>query len=196
LVLPDGSRVWLNAASSIRYPTAFSGSRREVEITGEVYLEVAPDARRTFAVHTNGLTIDVLGTSFDVNAYADEAVIRTTLLSGAVKIADGTRERVLRPGDQAEVSKGGDIKVTDQVDVDQVMGWKDGYFTFNNTDLATVMREISRWYDVDIVYAGKVPDRKFGGAISRNNNASEVLKVLEESKVSFRIEGKKIIVLP
>jgi ferric-dicitrate binding protein FerR (iron transport regulator) len=196
LALPDGTEVWLNAASSIRYPTAFSGNERKVEITGEAYFEVAKDAAKPFKVMVNEMEVQVLGTHFNINSYSDEATIKTTLLEGSVKISKGNDQKFLKPGQQAQLNNTGNIKVVNDVNVDAVMAWKNGYFSFENTDMASVMRQISRWYDVDIVYEGKIPDRKFGGEILRSSNASHVLKILEESKVNFRIEGKKIIVLP
>jgi transmembrane sensor len=210
LMLADGTKVWLNASSSIRFPTAFTGKERKVEITGEAYFEVAPPAggheKTPFRVHIDpssggeGIDIEVLGTHFNVNAYSEEATVQTTLLEGAVKVSMGNDGTILRPGQQARINQSGgpsgNINVLSDVDMDVVMGWKNGYFSFHHTDLRAVMRQIARWYDVDITYTGKVPDRRFGGEISRNSNASEVLKILEESKVYFRIEGKKIFVLP
>lgn len=200
LVLVDGSKVWLNAASSIHYPAAFSGKERKVEITGEAYFEVAHNAEKPFKVIVNGMEVQVLGTHFNINSYDDEATIQTTLLEGSVKITRNNNIRMLTHGQQAQInnSPSGDegIRVVKDVDLDVVMAWKNGYFSFEHTDLASVMRQIARWYDVDIMYEGKIPDRRFGGEISRNTNASQVLKILEESKVYFRIEGKKIIVEP
>jgi transmembrane sensor len=207
LVLADGSKVWLNAASSIRFPTAFTGKERKVEISGEAYFEIATSTdeggheKMPFLVHIDppfggtGMDIQVLGTHFNVNAYGEEATVQTTLLEGAVKISGGGGERLLRPGQQGRFGQAGNFEVMNDVNVDVVMGWKNGYFSFQHTDLPTVMQQIARWYDVDIAYAGKIPDRRFGGEISRNSNASQVLRILEESKVYFRIEGKKIIVL-
>ncbi|MFT3702124.1 MAG: DUF4974 domain-containing protein [Agriterribacter sp.] len=208
IVLSDGSQVWLNAASSIRYPAVFEGAQRKVQITGEAYFEVAP----VYAKSTNkkipfivqfttpsGYSgeVNVLGTHFNVNAYAEENAVKTTLLEGSVKVLlDNNESAMLQPGEQVGISKNGKMKVSADVDVDAVMAWKNGYFSFNKTDMATLMREISRWYDVEIEYAGAIPDRKFGGEISRSSNASDVLKIMEESKVFFKIEGKKIIVLP
>ncbi len=196
LVLPDGSGVWLNAASSIRYPTAFHGRERKVEITGEVYFEVAKNAAKPFKVLVNEMEVEVLGTHFNINSYSDEANIQTTLLEGSVSISKGNNKKLLKPGQQAQLNNSGNIKIVNDVNIDAVMAWKNGYFSFENTDMTSVMRQISRWYDVDIVYEGKIPDRKFGGEILRSSNASQVLKILEESKVHFRIEGKIIIVLP
>lgn len=201
LTLEDGSRVWLNAQSSIRYPAAFLGNERDVEITGEAYFEIAHNKSKPFKVKINnasgnGGEVEVLGTWFNINSYNDEDAIQTTLLQGEVKYSKDNKTAILKPGQQAQLKKEGSIEVHNAVDVEAVMAWKNGFFSFNQSDLPTVMRQIARWYDVDIVYEGKVPDRKFGGAISRNTNASQVLKILEESKIYFRIEGKRIIVLP
>ncbi len=201
LVLADGSKVWLNAASSIHYPTAFTGKERRVEITGEVYFEIASTyksdgkTKLPFVVTVNGMNVEVLGTHFNIKAYNDETSTQTTLLEGKVKVVTGGMENMLKPGQQAVLSRMGTMKVMDDVDVDAVMAWKNGFFSFDQTDFSAVMRQLARWYDVEIVYAGEVPNRKFGGGISRNTNLSEVLQILEESKIYFRIEGKKIIVL-
>jgi len=197
LVLPDGSKVWLNAASSISYPTAFTGGERSVEIKGEAYFEVAKNTTMPFVVKVNDVRVQVLGTHFNINAYSDEDAVKTTLLEGAVKVTKGAATVLLNPGEQAILAySSSEIRVHANADLESVIAWKNGYFSFNQTDLATIMRQMARWYDVDIVYSGKVPDRRFGGEIPRNTNAAQVLKMLEESKVHFRIEGKKVIVLP
>ena len=196
LTLPDGSEVWLNASSSIKYPTAFIGNERKVEISGEAYFEIVHNAAKPFKVSVNGMEVKVLGTHFNINAYNDEASVKTTLLEGSISLTKADAATTLKPGQQAQLGNGGNIKVIDNVDIDQVVAWKNGYFSFNRADLQTVMRQIARWYDVDISYEGKIPERQFGGKIDRNSNASEVLKILEESKVHFRIEEKKIIVTP
>lgn len=194
LSLPDGSEVWLNAVSSIRYPTAFIGNERRVEITGEAYFEIAHDAAKPFKVIVNGTEVKVLGTHFNINAYNDEASIKTTLLEGSVSLTKAGAAITLKPGQQAQVGNSRDIKVIDNVDIDQEVAWKNGYFSFNKADLQTVMRQIGRWYDLEISYEGKIPVRQFGGKIDRNSNAAEVIKILEESKVHFRMEEKKIVV--
>jgi ferric-dicitrate binding protein FerR (iron transport regulator) len=208
MVLSDGSKVWLNAASSIRYPAVFEGEQRKVQITGEAYFEIEPSYSGTakqripFIVQfttPSGYSgeVNVLGTHFNVNAYADETITKATLIEGSIMLSlDNTESSVIKPGQQANIGQNGRIKVDPDVDTDAVMAWKNGFFSFSNTDMATLMRQISRWYDVEIEYAGAVPDRKFGGEISRSANASQVLKIMEESKVFFRIDGKKIIVLP
>lgn len=194
LTLSDGTKVWLNAGSSITFPIVFTGNERNVSITGEGYFEVAHDAKKPFKVSKATMEVVVLGTHFNVNAYDDESAIKVTLLEGAVKVNKLNHSAVLKPGQQASISN--EIQVNSSVNINAVMAWKNGYFSFEETDLATLMRQIGRWYDVEIVYAGKIPERRFGGEISRNMNASQVLKILEESNVKFKVEQKKIIVLP
>ncbi|HTI08209.1 MAG TPA: FecR domain-containing protein [Puia sp.] len=196
LVLADGTKVWLNASSSLRYPVAFSGKERSVRLTGEGYFEVAKNEAMPFKVNVNTMEVDVLGTHFNVNAYSDEPTVKTTLLEGAVKIVNEHSASILSPGEQAQVNKEGQFHITSQVDLDGIVAWKDGYFQFNQADLKSIMRQISRWYDVDIRYEGEIPERKFGGEISRTSNMSEVLKILDMSQVHFRIEGKTLILTP
>lgn len=207
LELPDGTRVWLNAASSIRFPTSFSNDIRRVEITGEAYFEVAHIDRKSnsplpFVVAFSSPTgasgeVQVLGTHFNVNAYEDEESTKVTLLEGSVKVAAvGNRQSaILKPGEQSVFIADSRFTIH-EVDVEPAVAWKNGYFSFSETDMATLMRQIARWYDVEIEYAGPIPDRKFGGEISRNSNAEQVLKIMEESEVHFKIAGRKIIVLP
>ncbi|MEO5682461.1 MAG: FecR domain-containing protein [Chitinophagaceae bacterium] len=196
LVLPDGSSVWLNAASSITYPASFTGDDRKVEIAGEAYFEIAHNPAKPFIVNVNGMEVKVLGTHFNINAYNDEAAIKTSLLQGSVMLHKGDNAVMLQPGQQAQLTADEKVKVVNDVDMDEVVAWKNGYFAFNRASLQSVMRQIARWYDVDISYEGKIPERLFGGKIDRNSNASEVLKILEESKVHFNIENKKITVRP
>lgn len=196
LVLPDGSGVWLNAASSITYPTAFTGKERKVEVTGEVYFEVAKNISMPFRVRAKEMEVTVLGTAFDISVYEDETSLSTTLIEGAVKISKGDRQELLQPGQQAQLNEHGNFRILPGVDVDAVMAWKNGYFSFHHTDLKAVMRQLARWYDVSVEYQGNMPDMKFGGDIPRSANASQVLHILEESKIHCTIEGKKIIVRP
>ncbi|MBS0028196.1 FecR family protein [Chitinophaga sp. 22321] len=197
VILPDGSRVWLNAASSIRFPTTFIGKERRVELSGEAYFEVEEDNNMPFIVGLNGEgQVLVLGTHFNINAYNDEGLQKTTLLEGAVLVTAGGHRQMLRPGEQAQVqpaNASAGITVR-QTDVEEVLAWKNGYFQFNQADLRAVMRQLARWYDVEISYEGSVPESKFWGDISREANITDVLKVLEKSGVHFRLEGKKIIV--
>ncbi|WP_214071858.1 FecR family protein [Mucilaginibacter sp. dw_454] len=195
LILPDGSKIWLNSQSSITFPTAFSGKERLVKITGEAYLEVVHKADQPFRVAVKGQTIEDRGTHFNINAYDDEPVINTTLLEGSIKISVGTKTAVLKPGQQASTVNGSSLINVKSADVDQAVAWKNGFFQFNDADIQTVMRQLSRWYDVDVQYEGKVPSFDFSGEMERSLNASQVLKLLSK-KVHFRIEGKKIIVTP
>ncbi len=198
VTLSDGTKVWLNAASSIRFPTSFHGDTRSVHITGEVYFEVAHNAQQPFIVQAGQSAIEVLGTHFNVNAYDDENHIKTSLLEGSVKISvpgqSAGRPQLLKPGEQALVSRNGQIQLTKDMDPEEVLGWKNGLFVFKSTDLRTIMRQLSRWYDVDIQYQGNV-DMRFTGQITRNNNVSKVFEKLElTGELRFRVEGNKIIV--
>jgi transmembrane sensor len=197
VVLPDGSKVWLNAASSLKFPTSFSGKERNVELTGEAYFEVAKNKAMPFHVSSAGQVVEVLGTHFNINAYADETWIKTTLLEGAVKVTKGTTWAIIKPGQQSAIVYGQDnaaIKITDDVDTDEAVAWKNGKFYFDEADIQVVMRQVGRWYDVDVEYNGKIPSDRFSGAFSRNMNASEALRLLEFTGVNFKIEGRKIIV--
>lgn len=190
IILPDGTKVWLNAASSLRYPTAFTGGERKVEITGEAYFEVAKNAAMPFRVKiSNEATVEVLGTHFNINAYADEAAIRATLLEGKIKVMDV----VLSPGEQAQITT--DINILRHVDTSAVMAWRYGLFNFEGQNLKEVMRQLSRWYDIEVIYEGTVPDIVFGGKMLRNINLSQLLKVLEDAEVHFTLEeGRKLII--
>jgi ferric-dicitrate binding protein FerR (iron transport regulator) len=190
VMLPDGSKVWLNAASRLKYPTAFIGKERIVELEGQAYFEIAKNAHQPFKVHVNGSDIQVLGTSFDVMAYPDEKTTNTTLLEGAVKVAD----KILKPGQQAAVS-GSDINIR-QVNTDDAIAWKNGYFSFRDADLPTVMRQLSRWYDVTISYHGAIPQGTFSGEIGRTLSLEQALQILEQTRVHFNIEGRQIVILP
>lgn len=198
LLLPDGTKVWLNAASSIRYPTAFIGKERRVEVSGEAYFEVANDPSRPFIVEKNKVEIQVLGTHFNVNAYADEATIKVTLLEGSVRVSQRTTDhsQLLRIGQQAQLNKEGGITLIKNADIDEIMGWKNGLFVFHNDDLPSIMRRLERWYNVTVDYEGnKMISSHFTGAIRRQVNLSEVLRMLElAGGVHFEIEGHTIIV--
>ncbi|MDI9364421.1 MAG: FecR domain-containing protein [Flavobacterium sp.] len=193
LILPDGSKVWLNAASSIRFPTAFTGATRQVTLTGEAYFEVAKNAKQPFIVQANDMTIQVLGTHFNVMAYNDEAAMATTLLEGSVKVQQQGQAAMLVPGKQALVTAK-NIQLQD-ADVEQATAWKDGYFSFDKVTISTIMRDIARWYDVEIGFEGKLSGSRFKGGIRRSAQLSQVLKVLELSGMRFKVDGKKIIVL-
>ena len=188
LVLPDGSRVWLNALSSIRYPTAFTGDKREVDVTGEAYFEVVHNASKPFYVKTGAVSIKDIGTAFDINAYSDEPSIKTTLVEGSVELRVGNHNQLLKPGMQGVISNGSEVVSVGSVDVDEVTAWKDGLFDFNNLDMETVMRQIGRWYNMEIVYEGEKPQGHFSGIVNRNMNLAFLLKTLELNGMHFTIE--------
>lgn len=196
LVLADGSKVWLNAASSITFPTAFAGKERKVNITGEAYFEVAHNATMPFVVESGKNAVTVLGTHFNVNAYDNESIVSVTLLEGSVNVSRGISNRIIKPGQQAQINKDEQINLIRNVDVDHVVAWKNGRINFHGADIGTVMRQMSRWYDVDIVYNEKMNDL-FYADISRATMLSDVLKALElTTDVHFKIEGKKVIAVP
>lgn len=194
LTLPDGTKAWLNSASSITFPTAFAGASRSVTITGEVYLEVAKDEKMPFTVKANGVDIAVLGTHFNVSAYPEDGAVRTTLLEGKVKVSTAAGSRTIAPGEQAQAGNGR-LDVHQHVNLDQVMGWKNGRFVFEGEPIARVMNQLSRWYDVEVGDIEQVDDR-FYLDLPRSKKLSDVLKALElTGKVKFKIEGKKIVVM-
>lgn len=198
LVLPDGSDVWLNAGSAIRYPTGFTGNERVVELHGEAYFEITANARMPFRVKTaNNSEIRVLGTGFNVNAYENEGMIRTTLLHGRVEVRARTAgnkmlSSLLSPGEQASITLT-QIQV-EKVDTSQVMAWKKGIFNFENAGIESVMKQLERWYDIEVVYEKGVPDIVFGGKMKRDLDLAHVLRILKISKVDFRLEGRKLLV--
>lgn len=194
LVLADGTKVWLNAASSLKFPTAFPGKERTVELTGEAYFEVAKNKNQPFNVKTATQTIRVLGTHFNVNAYGNEPSVNTTLLEGSVRVSSASGSVVIKPGQESVMNSSGYEVIKDDVDTDKITAWKDGFFQFNDDDIQTIMRQVSRWYDVDVEFSGRVPDYTYHGKISRSSNASTVLKILELGGINFTIEGRKIIV--
>ncbi|MBO9154780.1 FecR family protein [Chitinophaga sp. GCM10012297] len=198
LQLPDGTLVWLNAESSIRYPTAFEGSDRKVEITGEAYFEVAKNVQKPFLVSINNQTeVEVLGTHFNVNAYPNENSRNTTLFEGAVRVYGKNGPAVLKPGQQAQVTATGDLAVVNGTDLDKAIAWKNGVFNFRGSTLEEVMRQLARWYDIEIIYEGKVPSRRFNGEIGMDLSLAQVLKGLSVMQVNFRIEeGKRLVVMP
>lgn len=199
LVLPDGTHVWLNAASTLTY--AISGVARErlVQLEGEAYFEVARDPDRPFRVASRSQVVEVLGTRFNVNSYPDEPLVRTTLVEGAVKVSGGTGQRpvLLAPGEQAQWTEGNPLAVK-KADIAQAVAWKNGKFNFNHSDVATVMRELSRWYDVEVAFDGEMPDITLSGEVYRNTNASKVLDILAFYDLDCRIvnqQGVKQIIV-
>lgn len=199
LQLPDGTKVWLNAASSLKYPTAFTGKERNVELTGEAYFEVAPSSSLPFRVNINAgqMKVDVLGTRFNIMAYEEEELVKTTLLEGAVKVTGNGSGKRLQPGQGASLNKrNGTMEVLDHVNMEEAVAWKNGSFQFEGNDIQSAMRQIARWYDVDVVYKAPVPAH-FRGIIPRNAAVSQLLHTLElTGEVHFEIRGKQIIVSP
>ncbi|WP_316842923.1 FecR family protein [Pedobacter gandavensis] len=194
--LPDGTIVWLNAASVLKYPVSFANNKeRMVELQGEAYFEVAKDPKKPFLVSSKGQQVEVLGTHFNISSYANEAAIKTTLLEGAVKVSEGKQMKILKPGQQAMVVNH-DMTIK-AANLEEVMAWKNGYFNFQDEALENVMRQISRWYDVEVEYKGTLSQERFNGAISRFKNISQVLKMLSSTGVvHFKVEGRRVIVMP
>lgn len=197
ITLPDGTKVWLNASSSLRYPLTFPGQERKVELQGEAYFEVAKNKDKPFKVHTDQEVVQVLGTHFNVNAYTDELFTKTSLLEGSVKVtaAHSKAEVTIRPGQQSIISTHAQKFKIKNIDLDEAVAWKNGYFIFDDESLESVLRKISRWYDVDIEYQDIDPSKlSFSGTLSKYSNASKVLRKLElTGSVHFKIEGRKIV---
>jgi transmembrane sensor len=200
IVLADGSKVWLNAASSLKFPASFTGKTREVILTGEGYFEVAKNAFMPFHVKVNNMTVEVLGTHFNVNAYEDESSIATTLLEGSVKIKkdipakSSSQSLVLEPGEQAELAKDGKLNINHHANIQEVIAWKNDNFEFNNAPVTDIMRQISRWYDVEIDYRGPVPTHQLTGKISRSVDLNQLIDMLAYTGINMKIENKKIII--
>lgn len=197
LVLADGSKVWLNAASSIRFPTAFTGKERNVQITGEAYFEVAHNASMPFHVKVNNMDVAVLGTHFNINTYDDGGVMKTTLLEGSVRVSQGIKSVLITPGEQAQIADKEDkIEIKRNVDLEEVVAWKNGKFVFSDANIKTVMDQLARWYNFNIEFTGEIKD-KFHVEITRNTNVSNVFKILEGTGgVHFKIEENKVLVMP
>lgn len=196
LILADGTKVWLDAASTITFPTAFNGKERFVTVTGEAYFEVTHNAAQPFKVKVKQQTIEDIGTMFNVSAYDDETTLKTTLVEGSIKVSNHKHEVILKPGQQAEQSADRNDIVLHTVNVDDIMAWKNNYFSFDGDNLESILRKVSRWYDVDIVYENtSVKHKFFGGTVSRFSNVSSVLKTIELTRAAhFKLEGRKIIV--
>lgn len=197
IVLSDGTKVFLNAQSSITFPTSFPGAERLVKINGEAYLEVAHNRSMPFRVETKGQIVEVLGTHFNINSYDDEPLIRTTLLEGSVKVESGSSKVLLKPGEQSQLDKtenGSKISVR-TVNLEEVMAWKNGIFEFDEASIEDVMRKTARWYDINVSYVGKAPDIRISGRISRKVDFSGLIQLLEFEGIKFRIEGKNIAII-
>jgi ferric-dicitrate binding protein FerR (iron transport regulator) len=196
VTLSDGTRVWLNALSSIRFPATFKGGSRSVNLTGEAYFEVAKDKMSPFHVNANGVDVQVLGTEFNVNAYADEPGIKTTLVRGAVRLSKANATLLLKPGEEGQTSGTSGLVLDKDVNIDRTLAWKNGKFSFEGADIRTIMRQIGRWYNVEVRYLGDPGNYLFDGQIGRDLNLSEVLTGLSKSNVHFKINGNVLTVLP
>jgi ferric-dicitrate binding protein FerR (iron transport regulator) len=197
LILADGSKVWLNAASSLRFPAAFPGNERTVELSGEAYFEVAHNENKPFTVKVPGkMDVIVTGTSFNINAYNDEVNANTALIEGRVKVSSPGKHstRVLNPGQLASINPSGSISISNNADIEEVLAWKNGYFMFNNASAESILRQISRWYDVEVVFKGELNNETFSGMVNRKSSISKILRIMEEGGVRFKIEGNRIIV--
>jgi transmembrane sensor len=200
IVLADGTKVWLNAASSLKFPAAFTGKSRNVFLTGEAYFEVAASPSMPFNVNVNDMMVEVLGTHFNINAYSDESSIATTLFTGAVRVkrsgaaSPGQQDLLLQPGEQADLESNGKLKVNDHADISGVIAWRDNYFEFNNTALPVIMRQIARWYDVGIEFKGPSSSRRMTGKFSRNVNLDQLIGMLSYAGVKMKIDNKKILI--
>lgn len=195
LVLSDGTRVWLNAASSIKYPTVFVGADRVVELTGEAYFEVSHNPSKPFKVVLPAIgQVDAIGTAFNINAYPEEKVVKTSLIQGKVKVAMGGKTNYLHPGQQSLLNKEGHHVIVNEVDMDEIVAWKNGLFIFNQSNVEDIMRQLARWYAIEVIYSGKISQETFSGIVNRNSNLSEVLKIMEAGGVRFKIENKTIYV--
>lgn len=195
LVLPDGSDVWLNAASAVTYPTSFSGKDRVVTLKGEAYFDIKPDAKRPFSVKlADNTEVKVLGTAFNINAYENERVIAATLINGSVQVNAGNISSLLKPGYQANIAHTTPGIQVSRADTSQVLAWKNGIFNFEGADIQAVMKQLERWYDIDVQYENGVPGIVFGGKMDRNLSLSNIMRMLEISDVHCRLEGKKLII--
>lgn len=199
LVLSDGSKVWLNSASSIRFPVVFKGKERAVEITGEAYFEVAHNNKMPFRVSVNNMEVKVLGTHFNINSYNDDGAIKTTLLQGSVRVMEANKSVLIKPGEQAQVFDPAFNPIkkiqVQTVNVDDVVAWKNGFFSFRHSNLKDIVKQLSRWYDIEVKYEGDIKQQEFTGKIDRHLSLSEVLKIMEQTGVYFKIEGKTLTIL-
>jgi ferric-dicitrate binding protein FerR (iron transport regulator) len=203
ITLPDGSKVWLNAVSTLRYPVQFTGNERRVQITGEAYFEIAPDSHKPFIVeaalpNNTGAEVHVLGTHFNVMAYHTEDAMKTTLLEGRIAIrptTNGQRPTILSPGEQAQLTNN-KISIYKEADLDQAIAWKNGLLSFDHADLKSVLRSVERWYDIDVVYTGDLPPRTFSGKVPSNANLSQLLLILEVNSIHYTLDGRVLTVKP
>lgn len=196
LTLADGTKVWLNSASTLVYPSSFAGNERHVELSGEAYFEVAKNEAMPFTVTANGVKVKVLGTQFNVSAYSDDEFIKTTLAEGSVSLSNNNNDVVLKPGQQGVAAENTERIAVRKVNLQQALAWKEGYFVFQDEDLKDVMKQISRWYNVDVEYEAAAKEKSFGGIYSRSKDLEELLKGLElTGTVKFRVEGRRVLVI-
>ena len=199
LSLPDGSQVWLNAASMIKYPISFSGDERKVEVEGEAYFEVVKDINKSFTVSIGNKNVRVLGTHFNINSYSDEPTISVTLFEGSIQLHSGNQIKLLKPGQQARmsnISQSQNIEIVHDTDINAVISWRNGRILFKDADVQSIMRIVSRWYNLDVIYEGNIPERTITGGISKNESLPELLKVLEWNKIHFTFSNNQIIIKP
>lgn len=196
VVLPDGTQVWLNSSSSLSYPTEFAGNSRTVKLTGEAYFEVAKNKDKPFYVEMNNVQAKVLGTHFNISAYADDDDLTTTLLEGSVQISKNGSLTLLKPGQQAVIGSNANAITVSKAHINEAMAWKNGYFMFNDDNIVDIMKKVSRWYDADIEYQGNFSNQRFGGTFTRSKSIADLLKNLEQiSNVHFKITGRRITVM-
>ena len=193
--LPDGTKAWLNASSSLKYPTSFNGKERSVTLTGEGYFEVVKNAKQPFHVHVNGMDVEVLGTHFNIMGYEDEGSIRTTLLEGSVKLQKGEANTKLIPGEQASIAQQAEGFTKKIVDTDEDVAWKNGYIQFSDATVPEIMREVARWYDVEVNYETTIPKKEYNGKVPRNVPLSQLVVMLQYTGLRFKVQEKKITVL-
>lgn len=193
VILPDGTKAWLNADSYLKFPVMF-GKERNVEMGGEVYFEVARDKKRPFKVSVNGTVVEALGTSFNINAYLEEQMQKTTLIEGSVRVSNGSSQNLLQPGEQAQVSGNNSMKVVKHVNQAEVMAWRNGLFFFNKADIKSFMRQLERWYNIKVQFEGKAPDINFNGKMERNLSWEQLLRILKEMGVNYRVEGRVLTI--
>jgi ferric-dicitrate binding protein FerR (iron transport regulator) len=196
VVLPDGSKVWLNALTTIRFPTLFTGARREVQVNGEAYFEVAKDESHPFIVKARDIGIEVLGTAFNINDYEDEPAIRTSLVQGSVRLVRGSASLVLKHGEQAQTEGADNLSIVPDADVIKAIAWKNGSFSFDNDKIQTVMRKLAKWYNIDVRYEGDPTKVLFGGNMRRTLSLQQVLSGLSKYDVHFQLSGRTLVVMP
>ncbi|MFN0293661.1 FecR family protein [Pedobacter helvus] len=195
--LPDGTKVWLNSATSLTYPSAFLGKERKVILSGEAYFEVAKNQQKPFVIEANGSAVQVLGTHFNVSSYKDDDDVTTTLLEGSVKVFNKHNSVVLSPGKQAIVAAENKIIDIKTANTEEVMAWKNGYFVFADADMKSIMKDLARWYNIDVEFRGEVAKQYFGGTFSKKKSLEELLENLEDlGNIQFKIEGRRVIVMP